>query len=59
MLVIRRAQPRDFLATRRTACAEDIVGNAGTIIACQPQLGASLRKGWFRMIGTVVGAVMA
>jgi uncharacterized membrane protein YccC len=23
---------------------------------CQPQLGASLRKGWFRMIGTVVGA---
>jgi uncharacterized membrane protein YccC len=24
---------------------------------CQPQLGASLRKGWFRMIGTVVGAV--
>jgi len=26
-------------------------------IACQPTLGASLRKGWFRMIGTVVGAV--
>jgi len=26
-------------------------------IACQPRLGASLRKGWFRMIGTVVGAV--
>ncbi|HYZ44056.1 MAG TPA: FUSC family protein, partial [Xanthobacteraceae bacterium] len=25
-------------------------------IVCQPQLGASLRKGWFRMIGTVVGA---
>jgi Fusaric acid resistance protein family len=24
---------------------------------CQPHLGASLRKGWFRMIGTVVGAV--
>src|SRR4051795_12454399 len=33
---------------------------AGTSAAlvCQPQLGASLRKGWFRMIGTVVGAIM-
>ncbi len=33
---------------------------AGTsaAIVCQPQLGASLRKGWFRMIGTVVGAAM-
>lgn len=33
---------------------------AGTsaAIVCQPQLGASLRKGWFRMVGTVVGAVM-
>jgi uncharacterized membrane protein YccC len=32
---------------------------AGTsaAIVCQPQLGASLRKGWYRMIGTVVGAV--
>ena len=32
---------------------------AGTTaaIVCQPQLGASLRKGWYRMIGTVVGAV--
>ncbi len=32
---------------------------AGTTaaIVCQPHLGASLRKGWFRMIGTVVGAV--
>jgi uncharacterized membrane protein YccC len=32
---------------------------AGTTaaIGCQPHLGASLRKGWFRMIGTVVGAV--
>ncbi|MBV8094119.1 MAG: FUSC family protein, partial [Acetobacteraceae bacterium] len=32
---------------------------AGTTAAlvCQPHLGASLRKGWFRMIGTVVGAV--
>jgi uncharacterized membrane protein YccC len=33
---------------------------AGTsaAIVCQLQLGASLRKGWFRMIGTVVGAIM-
>jgi uncharacterized membrane protein YccC len=32
---------------------------AGTsaAVVCQPNLGASLRKGWFRMIGTVVGAV--
>src|ERR1700693_5531292 len=27
-------------------------------IVCQPQLGASLRKGWFRVIGTIVGAVV-
>jgi uncharacterized membrane protein YccC len=33
---------------------------AGTsaAVVCQPQLGASLRKGWFRMIGTVIGAAM-
>jgi len=32
---------------------------AGTSAAlmCQPRLGASLRKGWFRMIGTLVGAI--
>src|ERR1051325_5552725 len=32
---------------------------AGTSAAlmCQPHLGASLRKGWFRMIGTIVGAI--
>jgi uncharacterized membrane protein YccC len=32
---------------------------AGTSAAtvCQPSLGASLRKAWFRMIGTVIGAV--
>ena len=29
-----------------------------TAIVCQPQLGASLRKGWFRMIGTIIGAVV-
>jgi uncharacterized membrane protein YccC len=33
---------------------------AGTsaAIVCQPSLGASLRKGWFRMTGTVVGAAV-
>jgi hypothetical protein len=33
---------------------------AGTSAAlvCQPRLGASLRKGWYRMIGTVVGAIV-
>jgi uncharacterized membrane protein YccC len=32
---------------------------AGTsaAVVCQPGLGASLRKGWFRMVGTAVGAV--
>ena len=32
---------------------------AGTsaAIVCQTRLGASLRKGWFRMVGTIVGAV--
>src|SRR5467141_913968 len=32
---------------------------AGTsaAVVCQPHLGASLRKGWYRMIGTIVGAV--
>jgi uncharacterized membrane protein YccC len=32
---------------------------AGTsaAIVCQPHLGASLRKGWYRMVGTTVGAV--
>src|ERR1700754_33057 len=33
---------------------------AGTSAAfvCLPLLGASLRKGWYRMIGTLVGAVV-
>src|ERR1700723_2477032 len=33
---------------------------AGTsaAVVCQPQLGAALRKGWFRMICTVIGATM-
>ncbi len=32
---------------------------ASAAIVCQPQLGASLRKGWFRMIGTLIGAMMS
>src|SRR5271155_3970107 len=34
---------------------------AGTTaaIVCQPQLGASLRKGWFRMLGTLIGAIVS
>src|SRR5262249_27856238 len=31
---------------------------ASAAVVCQPQLGASLRKGWFRLIGTVIGATM-
>jgi len=33
-------------------------GTSAAIVSL-PQLGASLRKGWFRMIGTLVGAVMS
>jgi uncharacterized membrane protein YccC len=32
---------------------------ASAAIVCQPQLGASLRKGWFRMLGTIIGAAMS
>jgi uncharacterized membrane protein YccC len=34
---------------------------AGTTAAlvCQPHLGASLRKGWYRLIGTFIGALAA
>src|SRR6202046_2844233 len=32
---------------------------ASAAIVCQPQLGASLRKGWFRMLGTLVGAMVS
>jgi uncharacterized membrane protein YccC len=32
-------------------------GITAVIIVCQPQLGASLRKGWFRIAGTVVGDI--
>ena len=34
------------------------LAGATAAIMSQPQLGASLRKGWFRVIGTVIGAVM-
>src|SRR6516164_496312 len=29
---------------------------ASAAVVCQPHLGASLREGWFRLIGTIVGA---
>ena len=32
-------------------------GITAVIIVCQPQLGAPLRKGWIRIVGTVVGSV--
>src|SRR5271156_1890089 len=31
---------------------------ASAAVVCLPQLGASLRKGWFRMIGTIAGATV-
>jgi len=37
---------------------QPVLGWRLAAIVCQPQLGASLRKGWFRMIGTAVGATM-
>jgi uncharacterized membrane protein YccC len=30
---------------------------ATAAIVCQPHLGASMRKGWYRMIGSLIGAV--
>jgi uncharacterized membrane protein YccC len=30
---------------------------ATAALVCQPHLGASLRKGWYRLIGTLVGAI--
>ncbi len=32
---------------------------ASAAIVCQPQLGSSLRKGWFRMLGTIIGVTMS
>jgi hypothetical protein len=37
---------------------EPVWAGVSAAVVCQPQLGASLRKGWFRMIGTVAGGVM-
>jgi uncharacterized membrane protein YccC len=31
---------------------------ASAAVVCQPNLGASLRKAWFRLIGTLIGAAM-
>src|SRR5271154_1615489 len=33
------------------------LGRHVAALVCQPLLGASLRKGWFRMIGTLVGGI--
>ena len=33
---------------------EPFWAGASAAIVCQPHLGASLREGWFRMIGTLV-----
>jgi uncharacterized membrane protein YccC len=30
---------------------------ASAALVCQPQVGTSLRKGWFRVVGTLIGAV--
>ena len=48
-------------ALRRVLAQLDNPFWAGTsaAIVCQPQLGASLRKGWFRLVGTVIGAAMS
>ena len=37
---------------------QPVLGTSAAIV-CQPHLGASLRKGWYRLIGTLVGAVMS
>jgi uncharacterized membrane protein YccC len=39
--------------------SEPFWAGASAAIVCQPHLGASLRKGWYRLIGTLVGAVMS
>src|SRR5260370_34286570 len=61
LLLALRMWAADFLALFVAFWLElDNAFWAGTsaAIVCQLQLGASLRKGWFRMIGTVVGATM-
>jgi uncharacterized membrane protein YccC len=39
--------------------SEPFWAGASAAIVCQPHLGASLRKGWYRLIGTLVGAVVS
>src|SRR5215469_2750918 len=39
--------------------SEPFWAGASAAIVCQPHLGAALRKGWYRLIGTLVGAVMS
>ncbi len=53
--------PRSRLRSRsRSGFSSTTPYWAGTsaAIVCQPQLGA-LRKGWFRVVGTLIGAVMS
>src|SRR5258707_3823916 len=46
-----------FIAFWLELDSPDWAGGTAAIV-CQPQLGASLRKGWFGMIGTIVGALV-
>src|SRR5580704_10786388 len=43
---------------RRAVRRSNGAGTSAAIV-CQPHLGASLRKGWYRLIGTLVGAVVS
>jgi uncharacterized membrane protein YccC len=47
-----------FVAFRLELSTPSWAGTSAAIV-CQPVLGASLRKGWFRLVGTVIGAVAA
>src|ERR1700751_5345824 len=47
-----------FVAFRLQLYNPSWAGTSAAIV-CQPVLGASLRKGWFRLIGTVIGAIAA
>ena len=47
-----------FVAFRLELGTPSWAGTSAAIV-CQPVLGASLRKGWFRLVGTVIGAVAA
>jgi uncharacterized membrane protein YccC len=39
------------------AARQRLLAGTTAALVCQPHLGASLRKAWFLMIGTLVGAV--